>query len=219
MSDAWGGSWGTAPDAWGASWGAGVTPVVVVVPVVPAPAPLPTPGGIAIDNDTLQAIKAAFLAALVTVGDAVSIDDDTLRAVKKAYLADPVLPVLLSQLFIEPIRAGRLKSTPDKLLKLPYAQATSELKGREATGTAGTWHDHRKVTIKVWGLKDDTVQAIAILTGIFNLQTVLTYPSGAKFIRWWPDGDAKLYQDPATKDGSDIWIGEISADVWSVRSQ
>lgn len=193
-------------------------PVIVIPPPPPAPEPaLPLPGGLSIDNDTLAAVKALWTTApTASVADAAAIDDDTLRAVRLIWMADPIL---LPVLFTEPIRAGRLKSTPDRVLKMPYAQATSELLRRESAGTGGAWHDHRKVTIKVWGLKDDVVSAIAVLTGIFNLFTTLVYPSGARFIRWWPDGDAKLYQDEATKDGQDVWVGEIVGDVWSIRSQ
>jgi hypothetical protein len=200
MANAWGASWGEL-SAWGDGWSA-TDPLA--------------PGGVSIDDDTLRAVKALWLVEVVSVADAACIDDDTLRAVKALWGEEALL---LPALFTEPIRAGRLKSTPDRLLDMPYAQASSELLNREKSGTSGHWHDHRKVTIRVWGLKDDVVEAIAILTGIFNVDTTLTYPSGARFIRWWPDGDAKFYQDETTRDGQDVWVGEIAGNVWSVRSQ
>lgn len=146
----------------------------------------------------------------------VVVDNDTLEAVKARWLQDQTQ---LPALFTQPVRAGRLKSAPDRQLQRPYAQASSVLLRREKSGTSGHWHDHRRVTIKVWGVKADVVNALDVLQGIFNVDLTLAYPSGARFVRWWPDGDARLYQDETTKDGEDIWVGEIGADVWSVRSR
>src|SRR5258708_7487918 len=70
---------------------------------------------------------------LMAVAAADVIDDDTLQGIRKVWTsADPdTLPGLVA----EPIQAGRLKSTPDQLLKMPYAQASCELAKRELSGT------------------------------------------------------------------------------------
>lgn len=145
-----------------------------------------------------------------TPGDVV--DDDTLQAVQAIWKgATGTLPQLVTQ----GPKWGRLKS-PETL---PYAQVNSELARRELSGTAGGWMDHRKVTLKVWGQKADVVTVQGILVALFHRRTRLVYPSGARFIRWWPDSGATLTQDPATKDGRDVWISTMVADVWSVRLQ
>lgn len=106
---------------------------------------------------------------------------------------------------------------------LPYAQVGVELEGRQPTGTAtgqgdSTWYDNRRITIKCFALKSDLVNLVKQVLAVFNLKTVLVYPSGAKFLRLWPDGNAKLYQDPNTAQGQDIWVGELSFIARSVRS-
>lgn len=126
----------------------------------------------------------------------------------------------LPELGTQPPQWGRLKSPAPFI----HAQVTCEVARREAAGTAAPgqpvpWHDHRKVTIRVWGRKDDVAPIQALLVGIFNTGAVLTYPSGARFVRWWPDGGSVLKQDDSTKAGFDVWISETVADVWSVRLQ
>jgi hypothetical protein len=122
----------------------------------------------------------------------------------------PSLPALCD----EPPQSGRLKSPQ----AMPYAHIACELLRREATGTRRTWHDVRKVTITVRGLKADVVRALATIQTVFNTETVLAYPSGSRFLRWWPTGSPKLVQDEATKDGQDVWQGILEAEVWSVRT-
>lgn len=121
----------------------------------------------------------------------------------------------LPQLFALPPGSGRL---PDRPREMPYATVESKLDRRESTGTGGAWHDHRKVTIRVWGKKADVVQALRALTARFNLQTVLAYPSGARFLRWWPTGGPRLEEDPQRKAGEDVWVGTVEADAWSIRT-
>lgn len=114
---------------------------------------------------------------------------------------------------IPPPQAGRLKSPQ----KMPYAQVACEYLRRESAGTSGAWHDIRKVTIQIRGLKADVIAAAGAVRAVFNEQTQLVYPSGALFERWWPQEDVKLRQDEATKDGLDIWLAELEAEVWSIR--
>lgn len=125
------------------------------------------------------------------------------------------MPATLPQLFSAPPTWGRV---PDRRLQMPYAAVESKLDRRDSTGTAGAWHDHRKVTIRVYGLKADVVTALKALTAVFNVRTVLTYPSGARFMRWWPTGGPKIEEDPDRRAGEDVWIGTIEADVWSIRT-
>ncbi len=77
--------------------------------------------------------------------------------------------------------------------------------------------DVRRVIIEVRGLKPDVVNAVAAIRRAFNRNITLTYPSGAKFISFMPDGDAKLTEDSSTKDGQDVWLGTIEAKVFSER--
>lgn len=114
---------------------------------------------------------------------------------------------------IDAPKAGRLKSPQ----RMPYASIACEYLRRQSAGTSGAWHDVRKVTIQIRGLKADVVTAAGAVRAVFNEQTTLVYPSGARFLRWWPQEDVKLYEDPATKDGQDIWVAELEAEVWSVR--
>jgi len=92
------------------------------------------------------------------------------------------------------------------------------------TGTGLAWYDNRRVTITIRGLKPDVVAAIKDVLAVFNVKTQLAYPSvdaggQARFLKMWPDGNAKMKQDEATKDGQDVWIGEIGFIVRSVRAQ
>ena len=51
-----------------------------------------------------------------------------------------------------------------------------------------------------------------------GVDRVLVYPSGAKCVRWWPTPPGgELRQDDATKSGEDVWVGTITAEVWSIR--
>ncbi len=156
------------------------------------------------------------------------IDDDTLQAVRNLWqtsgLSLPELPKTGRLESFQPVKAdGSLA---------PYAVLISELSRRESAGTGGAVHDFRKVTIRVFGVKADVVGALGQINGMVGVQLVpsssagetagptLLYPSGARFLRWWTGaaglGD-KLSQDPTTKQGQDVWIGEHVAEVWSVR--
>ena len=71
----------------------------------------------------------------------------------------------------------------------------------------------------VRGRKADVVVALRAVSAAFGLATVLAFPSGARFMRWWPapGGSNQLRLDPDKKGGEDVWIGEVTAGVWSVR--
>lgn len=150
------------------------------------------------------------------------VDDDTVAACRALWLSDNAnLPALVT----EPPKTGRLKSPQSST----YAVITSEFMERRPTGTAGTWHDYRKVTVRVYGVRADVVKAIGFIGDLFNLdlgkagKPTLAYAGTdqasklARFIQWWPLDGGKVEQDPDTKDGNDIWIGTISGKVWSVR--
>jgi hypothetical protein len=126
-----------------------------------------------------------------------------------------LVPMSLPTLFPKAPETGRLKSPQ----VLPYAQIDCVLNRREMTGTQGTWNDYRNVTITVRGLKEHVVQGIGEVMAVFNRDTTLIYPSGARFRQWWPDGEAELEQEETTKDGQDLWRGVLKAVVWSVRNK
>jgi hypothetical protein len=140
---------------------------------------------------------------------ATCVDNDTLEAVAARWKQ---VPDTLPALFKQPPATGRLHGTQSS----PYAQVTSEFSKHDSAGTGGAWHDWRKVTITVRGLKDDVRRGVEAVLEIFDDRTTLVYPSGARFIRWWPQGD-RLEQEETTKDGQDVWMGVVEGEVWSVR--
>jgi hypothetical protein len=156
-------------------------------------------------------VPAAIVAPVVVVSplDTVDVDHDTMSAVRLLWQTDAAaLPLIVDR----PIQSGRLKSGQAST----YAVVTSEIDHRDSAGTGGAWHDYRKVTIKVYGVKADVVKAVSAVQKLFNLRTVLTYPSGASFRRWWPQG-TRLAEDPATRAGQDVWTCTIEALAWSMR--
>ncbi len=205
--------------------------------VAPGPAP---PAAAVVDQDTMQAVVAAWnaagaLAALDAADDdtaaavlalwnaagdlqpLASVDDDSLRAVELLWGSDVVT---LPSLFAGGLQTGRLASPQ----ALPYAQLACRLERRELSGTAGAWHDYRRLSVTVRGLEQQVVDGCSAVMALLNLQTTLTYPSGARFIRWWPDGEVKLQEvqgspEETTYQGQPIWQGEIEAIVWSVRTR
>ncbi len=138
-----------------------------------------------------------------------AIDDDTLAAIRSQWNDAPTLAGLLT----DPPQAGRLVSPQTGA----YCQIASVLKSRQLTGTAGFYHDRRTVTISVRGRKADVVAAQQALGDVFNRNTVLVYPSGARPFWYMPLPGDSLKEDPARKSGEDVWLGELVADVWSIR--
>lgn len=139
------------------------------------------------------------------------VDHDTLAAVKAYWIADPTLPTLVDR----PPQSGRLEAGQPSV----YAALACSLERRELTGTLRTWHDHRRVTITVYGPEKPVRQAIARVLGRFNLATTLAYPSGARFLRWWADDGNRLEQDEQRRQGEDIWKGIVTGLIWSIRSR
>jgi hypothetical protein len=195
-------------------------PFVPPAPPAPAPEPVPLParppltGPAVVDEDTLEAVRALWAVA-GDVTPAVVIDDDTLRAVRALWEADDVQ---LPQLFTDLPKSGRLKGgTP-----MPYAVIACELEGRELAGVKHgaprVWLDRRKVKITVYGKKPDALQGAQLVLAVFNLNTQLVYPSGERFIKWWPSNQVHLEQDSTVKAGDDVWKATVEAVVTSVRS-
>jgi len=62
-----------------------------------------------------------------------------------------------------------------------------------------------------------------LVLSVFNLKlgtpnnATLTFPSGARFVRWWPQNDGEIAKDPTAKAGQDIWVANLKGQVWSVR--
>lgn len=139
------------------------------------------------------------------------VDNDVLEAVRKLWQEGD--QATLPALFNEPPKTGRLKSPQT----MPYARLDCNPERRESAGTGGKWHDFRRVEIFVYGVKADVVRALGAIGEIFNQQCTLTFPSGARFIRWWPEPGGDLSQDEDTKDGQDVWKGVANGIVWSVR--
>lgn len=140
-----------------------------------------------------------------------AVDDDVCAGVEAAWKASAAL----SGMFPLPPVRGRLTGT--QAAAMPYVSLACEFTRSESAGTGGAWHDHRKVTLTVYGVEKDVKAAVAAVGDVFNLNTVLLFPSGARFMRWWPDGGNKTEIDPERKAGEDVWRGITAADVWSVR--
>lgn len=138
------------------------------------------------------------------------VDDDILTAMRAHWATDPDLPAIVD----EAPKAGLLKAPQT----LPYAKHACEFARRDSAGTDGAWHDYRKATIQVYGVKADVVAALAMIGDLFNRNTTLILPSGARFMRWWPNTGDKLAQEKDVKDGFDVWCGTIEGDVWTIRT-
>ncbi len=136
------------------------------------------------------------------------IDDDTLAAVVARWKDDPQLRSIIP----EP-HAGRLKSPQPTL----YCQVESKLDRRECASTGGAWNDYRLVTLTIVGIKAAVVEALARAEAVFSQEVTLTYPSGDRFVQWWPLEEGGLSEDPDRKEGQDQWRGTVQGRVWSVR--
>lgn len=145
------------------------------------------------------------------------IDDDTCAAVLAAWQADATLPGLFARPpGRERLKAGQQGSLPPGSPAL-YARLECRHLRSASAGTAGAWHDHRKVTLTAYGVESAVNAAVQAMLNAFNSRTVLVYPSGARFIRWWPTTGGELKIDEKARQGQDVWQGVVEADVWSVR--
>lgn len=157
------------------------------------------------------------------------IDDDTEQAILKLWQRDAAN---LSSVVKQPPQTGRLKSPTAKPLPSPYAQIESKFESHElfAGPAGGGRKDRRRVTITIRGLRADVVKAAALVFAIFNKNLglgdpkvnpaafTLEYPSGARFISWWPITPGEITEDKDTKAGQDVWVATIIGRVTSVRS-
>lgn len=152
------------------------------------------------------------------------VDNDTLEAMALLWKTDTAA---LPALFKEQPGGGLVKSPRARPTELPYGTLACEATGKFQRYPSGTRKDVRKVTISMWGTKEQMVLALRAALGIFNSRMGapgtpgLTYPSGARFIKWWPLDDGSLAQeaDGKTKGGQDVWRAQITAEVTSVRSE
>lgn len=204
------------------------SPPPIAPPLVSGEAPAPSyPLADAVDDDTEQAILLLWQAA-GDIDPETCVDDDTEQAILLLW----ELSVQFSELFSQLPRTGRQKPTApgaDVGAVGPYAIIDSrllrtELIAADSLGSYG-WNDYRTVTITVYGLRKDVVEGVALILAVFNRRLgapgkpALSYPSGARFVRWWPVGNAVIEEDKDTKAGKDVWKGTIRAEVWSVRDE
>ncbi len=155
-----------------------------------------------------------------------AVDDDTLAAVRLLWAATAALPALTDRAIV----AGAVRSPREQPLPLPYAHAACEnLPGKGMHYVKAIRKDVRKVTLTVWGTYAQCRLALPLMLGTFNLRMGgpeglpgLAYPSGARFIKWWPVDDGSLAQEQgegAQKAGEDVWLARVTAEVYSVRQE
>lgn len=159
-----------------------------------------------------------------------AVDDDTEAAILSLWQLDAGG---LMQLFKQLPRTGRLKSIApgaDVQATGPYAVLDSTLARKELVAADAKsifgWNDYRNITVTIYGLRADIVAAVKLFLALFNRKTGVpglgapfVYPSAARFIRWWPIGDAKIEEDKDSKAGKDVWKATCRAEVWSVREE
>ena len=141
-----------------------------------------------------------------------SADNDCLAAVKARWDADAILPALVSA----KLQAGRLKSPQT----LPYAHVMSEQGPRPneyqiPAVTGGTYVDYRRVTLTARGLKADVDAILDRVVVVFDWK-LFTVPNAA-LLHCMPLGAPMLAEDPATKEGSDIWVGTAAYELMTQR--
>lgn len=150
-----------------------------------------------------------------------AIDDDTLAAVVALWGTNQAL----AKLFPAGLQAGRLHSPKDAPLPIPNAQVACEFAREDLAYSYRL--DRRKVTLTMRGVKADVVAGLKAALATFSRdmgnpvipQTPgLTYPSGARFVRWWPLDSGKLEQEEATRQGQDVWRGIITGEATSART-
>lgn len=146
-----------------------------------------------------------------------SIDNDTLQAVRAAWLADGTLPGLSDRA----PASGAVRSPSDQPLALPYAQIVCEQGEDGARYPDGTLKDRRRVVLRIWGLKLDVVRHIARARQLYGRMwrastPTLTYPSGATLTSVVVAREA-LLPDGTFREGQEVWRGELELRVTSSR--
>jgi hypothetical protein len=154
-----------------------------------------------------------------------NVDDDTLQAVQNLWLATPALVAVAARA----PQVGDLKSTRDNPQTLPYVQAKCEaVPGKTTRYPKAIRKEVRKVTLTVWATYEQVKAALPAVLGTFNARLsapgrpTLTYPSGARFIKWWPLSDGTMMReegDAAIRQGQEIWKAVVEAEVTSTRSE
>lgn len=139
----------------------------------------------------------------------VFIDNDTLEAIRLLWQTNPALPTIL----VEPVQAGKAKAPQGET----YAITTSERSRDREWKTAHVFYDYRNVKLTVYGTKPNVTKAVIAALTTFNRDTILVYPSGARFQAWVPL-DEKLIEADSTRHGQDVWQGIIEAEVWSTQN-
>jgi hypothetical protein len=151
------------------------------------------------------------------------VDDDTEAAALALWNTDTQN---LPELFTVPPITGRVKQDiPGQAKVMPYATITSEKSRKPERLTGNIYFDYRKLTITVWGIRAQVVQAMGFIRALFNIETVLTYPSTSlgnnglpRFQSYQPDpGGGELPEDPVSAQGQDVWKGVVTGEVWSTR--
>lgn len=153
------------------------------------------------------------------------VDDDTIAMVQQLWLSSPTLTEILDRA----PAADTAKSPRGQPLQLPYGTIACEHSpGRSQRYVNGTRKDVRRVVISVWGTHEQANAALQAMEATFHARlsapgyTLVGYPSGAKFIKWWPVNNGRLVKETgssAAKGGEDVWRATIEAEVTSVRSE
>jgi hypothetical protein len=138
-------------------------------------------------------------------------DDDVATAVLARFAADGALPGLMPGGLTRGREVATVTSTKC------YGNLEVGEGDRPAEySTGGTYIDYRAVTITLRGLEADVRAALAQVQAVFDMPNGLTIPNATHLVTW-PLG-RHVESDPATKSGTDIWMGVAKYRVMSQRS-
>jgi hypothetical protein len=153
-----------------------------------------------------------------------AVDEDTLAALQALWLTSPSLPALLDRA----PASGAAKSTRDQPLKLPYGLLTCEPSPKTVRYIKSIRKDVRRCVLSIWGTHAQAKDALSAVLAIFHARLgapnypVITYPSGAKFVKLWPLNDGHLAKEEGAsgaRAGEDVWRATIEIEVTSVRQE
>lgn len=155
-----------------------------------------------------------------------AVDNDVYEAAVALWHSDQSgLPAL----FAEAPGAGRPKSPRERPLSLPYGTMTViPQPGKTEFYTGTIRKDVRLLKIEAWGSKAQAVAALKAMLAVFNNQLgsgaagqrTMVFPSGARFIKFWPTNSGELKQEEgpaAERQGVDLWKATVEGEVYSVR--
>lgn len=144
---------------------------------------------------------------------------DTKAAFKEKWDQDDELPDLVPG----GLHADRAPASPPAELKLPYAvikceQGPTANQHYAPAGPGQAFLDYRHVLIEVYGSDQEAVAVIMTkMRERFDWKP-LTVPN-ASFKRCMPlDEDEDLAPDATTKDGQDVWMGQLGWEVMTQRT-